>query len=247
MKEILEAIRSRISTPLFGYLIFSFLVINWKPLFYLLSGEVTALQRIEYFESNTTYMSILILPVGFAVFGTIIYPWINYLFISMCKKPTYLINCVQAQSEHALLIEKQNLEQTRASLLASREIELIERAERDKKLENIDDSDTKEKIKSEIEKLRIERDYYINHSETSPPFVTDKAQSYKQKTNQLKSNYNKEKANEHGFMSDKAQKYKQMANKLKSIGDQEEANEYMLKAIEIEKNLVKGNLTWRAK
>jgi len=81
MREIFEALGSRIKSPLFGYAAIAFVAINWRSLFYLMAAKVTAVERIKYFENNTTFYSLILLPIVFATIGAIIYPWINALFL----------------------------------------------------------------------------------------------------------------------------------------------------------------------
>jgi hypothetical protein len=236
MKEILEAFRTRISSPLFGYLIIAFFAINWKAIFYLLAGEVPTLERIEYFESNTTINTLLTFPLIFAVLGTSIYPWINYLFLYICKKPTELRNRIQVQSEHSLLLEKQNLEQVRTSSLADREKELIERAIRDKELENIEESDEKKKIKSEIERLRRERDeirldIYTNTGNT----IINDRDKFLNVYRQLEIVRNLVKDDPDKYQVRYASLLNDYANRLAKDGNKEEANKYYSEEREVRK------------
>ena len=78
------------------------------------------------------------------------------MFLS--RKPTDMKNSLQALSENNLLIKKEELERSRSKLLEEAEKELIERAKRDAELEDIENEDIREKLQSEIEELRKERD-----------------------------------------------------------------------------------------
>ncbi|PTR16072.1 hypothetical protein C8R31_10286 [Nitrosospira sp. Nsp2] len=155
MREILEVIESRIKSPVLGYFIFAFVAINWKVIFYLFVENKSALDRISYFESNTDFVFLLILPAIAAGIFSVAYPWINYFFLHLCIKPTELKNSVQARTEHNLLVVKQGLENIRSEILSRRERELIDRAKRDEELNKIEDQEIKEKLKSEIGELRI--------------------------------------------------------------------------------------------
>lgn len=158
MKEMLEVFRTRISSPLFGYTVFAFIVINWKCLFYLFASETTALERIKYFEINTTINSLFIFPLILGIVGTIAYPWINFCLLKICSKPTDLINEAQANTEHNHLLKKLAFEKIRAAMKAEEEQQLIEEAKRDNEVESIEDPDVKEKLKYKIENLRSQRD-----------------------------------------------------------------------------------------
>ncbi len=209
MNEIFEAFATRIKSPLFGYTVFALFIINWKSLIYVIASKETIIERFVYFDSNTSYYSLLVWPLLIAICGAIIYPWINYIFLLACKKPTELRNNIQASSEHVLLVQKQDFEEMRAALLADKERELIERAKRDEQIEEIENEDTKEGVKEEIKKLRKERDELAN-----------KPSSNETNLSQL----------------ELAKSLKQLADIENQKGELEKAQNYLEKAIEIERS-----------
>lgn len=150
MKEVFETIKTRINSPLFGYIIIAFLTINWKVIAYLVAGEVAILERIEYFERNTTIDTLLIFPLLFAL----ICPWINWMYLLASKKPTEWINNIQIDHDIKIQNKIKELEQ----ITSSREEELLSQIDRDKEIDKIEDPDKKAEVISEIEKLRTERD-----------------------------------------------------------------------------------------
>lgn len=177
MKDIIEEIDSRIKSAFFGYFLFAFMAINWKQLFYLIVHDGAVLERIDHFTRGTDLWSLILLPFILASAYSVIYPWLQLVFMLLSKKPTELKSSLQASSENNLLIKKQELEKSRRELLANTEKELIERAKRDEELEEIEDEDIKEKLKSEIEELRKQRDDIretINNTEKSKePFLSE--------------------------------------------------------------------------
>jgi hypothetical protein len=158
MKEILEAIESRVRSPFLGYFSFSFVAINWKPIFYLFTSSTDVLERFSYFETNTSFVTLLVHPLIISAVFALSYPWISLIFIFASIKPIELKNGVQAESESKLLAKKKRLEFARSELLSAEEAELIDRAKRDVELNKIEDDDVRKKLKEEIEGLRNERD-----------------------------------------------------------------------------------------
>jgi len=158
MNELLESINARIKSPVLGYYTVSFAIFNWKPLFYLCFQNEGALERFAYFDMSTTWWSLVIGPVLFATLLAVSYPWVNYIFLKLAAKPTNLHNSLQAESEHGLLLKKQELEDARAKLLSARESELVARAKRDDELNQIEDEDVRNKLKEDIDRLRKEMD-----------------------------------------------------------------------------------------
>lgn len=156
MKEIFDVVGARIKAPLFGYLFFSFIAINWKALFYLFFAQADVGSRISYFEQHTTISSLIVWPGLFAVFVAVVYPWVSYFFLLACRVPTKLKNNAQADADHDLLLKKQQLEEIRRVQLENKERELIDQAKRDKEIEEIEDYETKQKTKLAVEELRKE-------------------------------------------------------------------------------------------
>ena len=173
MKEIFEAIDTRIKNPIFGYFIAALVALNWQAFFYLFADNGSAESRIFYFDNNTDLYSILIFPFLFSGTYSVAYAWINYLLIRICKWPTELKNELQADSEHNFLVKQKELEELRAEMLSSAESELIERAKRDVELNKIEDEKIKNKLKDELNQLRTERDELEKNSKnnikTKPP------------------------------------------------------------------------------
>ncbi len=102
MKELLQALESRIRSPFMGYFTLAFFVINWKEVFFLLADKGEAAARITYFQSNTDMLSILLYPILVGAVFALAYPWINFSFLYLCQTPTDLRNELQANSEHIL-------------------------------------------------------------------------------------------------------------------------------------------------
>ncbi len=158
MKDIVEEIDSRIKAPLFGYYLFSVVAINWEALFYLTVDDGKVVDRIYKFNELTSFLSLIVYPVILAAVYSIVYPWINLLFMFFSVKPTEYKNAMHAESESKLLMKRQQLEEVRSKILKSTETELIERAKRDVELESIEDESVREKLQDEIGELRKRRD-----------------------------------------------------------------------------------------
>jgi hypothetical protein len=53
IKEIFEALNQRIKPPIWGYIFFAFVGVNWKALYYLSFSGKPALMKFNYFDANT--------------------------------------------------------------------------------------------------------------------------------------------------------------------------------------------------
>lgn len=158
MNDIIDAVKARFSSPVFGYFGLSLLAFNWKGFFYIFFQEGDALSRIQYFEQQTSLQSLAAWPLLFSLAFSVCYPWVLYVVAWLTAKPTELKDMIQARSEHNLLLKRKQLEDARSSILANAELELIERAKRDQELDSLQSDAVREKLKSELEQLRAERD-----------------------------------------------------------------------------------------
>jgi hypothetical protein len=183
MKEIFEALAARIKSPIFGYFILSWVAFNWRALFYLFFSDTVIDDRFQHFDTLTSGYSLALFPILVASVVAVIYPWINYAFLYLCKKPFDLRNYLQAESEHRLLLKKKELEEARSVYLATKEKDLIDRAKRDEEVQSISDEETKEKLQKQIENLRKEIDNNEKDKyklDRNPNFEYDLSQTYKQ-------------------------------------------------------------------
>ncbi|MCC5845093.1 MAG: hypothetical protein JJU05_12665 [Verrucomicrobia bacterium] len=158
MKEIFDAIGTRLKSPLFGYTFFAFLAINWKAIFYVFASDDEIIDRFVYFDTQTSLQSLIVYPVLFSVCTALIYPWINYFFLWVGRVPADLKNILQATTEHKLLLKKQEMQELRTQALATKEQELIDRAKRDQEIEDIDDEEARSDLQKQLKNLRMEND-----------------------------------------------------------------------------------------
>ncbi len=162
MKDFVDAISSRISSPYFGYALLSFIAINWQELFLLFLSGSEPRVRITEFEESTSFPSLVLYPLLVGAALAILTPWSRWVFDVISREPTRLRNELRLVSEHNLTIRQAELEEARAKLSGQRERELIDRARRDEEVAAIEDNEVKEQLASDIEKLRVERDQLKN-------------------------------------------------------------------------------------
>lgn len=158
MNDILDAISARIRAPYFGYALLAFIGLNWRGLFLLAVTEGAPQQRLEAFDAQTSFGSLVIVPLLAGALVTLVSPWIRFAFGYLSKRPFEHIDNLYLDSEHRKTIRKTQLERSRADLFASKESELIERARRDEEVLEIENEQLKEKLKQEIDVLRRQRD-----------------------------------------------------------------------------------------
>ncbi|MFB6330548.1 hypothetical protein ACVCFZ_10790 [Acinetobacter variabilis] len=157
MKDLLDAINTRVKEPYWGFFLISFLAFNWKALFLLCFAIGTAQEKINLFDVETSFWSLVVFPIVTALSILLITPWLKVLFGMVSRIAYEQLNSQELAREHKYIAEKNKLEKERAVELANKENELIDQAKRDIDIEKIDDENAKESLKAEIDKLRQER------------------------------------------------------------------------------------------
>ncbi len=164
MSDLLDAINSRIKSPYFGYAILSFLALNWRGIFLLIVTDGEPSTRLEAFDSETSYWTLVILPLIAGAIVAASTHWLRYLFLLAAEKPLELIENSNLEAEHKKAIRHAELEKYRSDLAATQESELIDRAKRDEKIEEIGDESKKKELVEQIGELRKKRDTVISNA-----------------------------------------------------------------------------------
>jgi hypothetical protein len=158
VKEVVEAVNNRLKTPYFGYSILAFFALNWRGFFYLVFSNGKPEEKLALFDTQTDFYSLLIYPLMIGALVAATAHWLRFLFGVIERKPKELVENLQLEAEHNKTIRQTQLEQSRSNLFAVKEQELIERAKRDEEVADIEDSDSKEKLISQLNSIRNERD-----------------------------------------------------------------------------------------
>lgn len=198
MKEIIDVLKIRFSSPVLGYYTFFLFYINWKAFFFLIFTKDHVEQRIAYFSENTNWQSIFLFPIIISIIFSILHPWISYIIEFLNSKPYELRNSLLLSVENKILIKKQENEQHRARLLREIEESLIESAIRDEKIENkISSNEIKNELKTKINEMRNEIgntsneskeiDFYKKHSD-----LINIANEYRKRANEASTSFDRD-------------------------------------------------------
>lgn len=158
MKDVIDAVSSRIKTPYFGYAVLAFFALNWRGIFLLVTTAGSPQERLAAFDTVTNNYTLLVLPLLAGAVVAASTSWIQYIFGIIARKPSGLIDNLYLEAEHKKTIRQAELEQSRSDLFAVKEKELIDRAKRDEEVAGIEDDAAKERLAAQIESLRQERD-----------------------------------------------------------------------------------------
>lgn len=95
LKDIFQAWGDRIRSPFFGSTLISFCLINWKALFYVFLAEKPVRMRILYFEHNTDWTSLFVLPLISGLILALILPWASFAGAWMARLPRSKLHVIQ--------------------------------------------------------------------------------------------------------------------------------------------------------
>ena len=158
MQDVIDTVSERFKSRYFGYVVLAFFGLNWRAIFLLSFTEGTPSERLDAFDCESSFLSLFILPLFIAALVSGISPWIRWVFLWLSKRPIELIDTMEIERESERLRFKEEAEQRRASLAASREQELIDRAKRDDEIESILDEEKQEILREQIRAVRDVRD-----------------------------------------------------------------------------------------
>ncbi|WP_417559946.1 hypothetical protein [Marinomonas sp.] len=162
MKDVVDAINSRIKSPYFGYAVLAFFALNWRGVFLLLVSTGSPAERLQLFDAETSFWSLAVLPLIVGALVAASTHWLRYLFLLVARKPLELIDNSNLEADHRKFIRQAELELVRTDLAAKRESELIDRAKRDESIAEISDESKKKELEEEIKKIRSERDIKLS-------------------------------------------------------------------------------------
>lgn len=157
LKETLDAWLARVKSPVLGFIVLAFIVVNWKPLWFLVFTDESGYTKITYFEQHTTPMTLYWLPLIIGLIGAILTPWVDLFGVLIARFPILIRRQIQGAHETDVLITEMynttRLEvakvESQAKSQAAIENAALAKAERNKKATEIGDDAV-----ADIEKVR---------------------------------------------------------------------------------------------
>ncbi len=95
----------RIRSPLFGAIVISFLIFNWRPLWFLIFADEKVIQKFEFFDSATSAWTLYTGPIVIGLVAAVGLPWIKLLGSWIASEPVMLLKSHQAQQVSLIRIE----------------------------------------------------------------------------------------------------------------------------------------------
>ncbi len=172
LKETLDAWLARVKSPVLGYIVLAFVLVNWKPLWFLAFADQSVIDKFEFFDARTDSWSLYVWPVSIGLVAATAAPWVELLGAWIAQLPTLLRKKIQDNHDTEVLIaaldNATRLEVTKVEReekkQAAIELAALERAKRNQSALEIGEDAVNELQKarvsgqSELEKLVSELD-----------------------------------------------------------------------------------------
>ncbi len=150
IKDSTDAWLSRIRSPILGSIGLTFVVFNWKPLWYLAFSEQSVAVKFRFFDINTSNASLYYFPVLVGLLLALATPWVKLAGALMATRPVSLLRRLQFDQAHEQKIyrwEKEaEAEVAQAKVEEARERRAIDAAKRIEEAESISGSEVADEI-----------------------------------------------------------------------------------------------------
>lgn len=157
VRDFIETLNERVRSPILGSILISFLVINWRPLFYLLLSDQEIETRFAFFDQSTSISTLYVFPVVVGIIIGLVAPWLSYFGSWVASQPVHRQRIMADRFASIRLHEKAKLAQAREYQQSVLEQSTIDRTKRDIEIDNIEDPETREKLRDEISLQRLEK------------------------------------------------------------------------------------------
>ncbi|HQF30515.1 MAG TPA: hypothetical protein PLJ34_03630 [Hyphomicrobiales bacterium] len=211
IKELFDAFSQRIRSPFFGYIAIAFVASNWKPLAFLIFGDVPIAERIAHFDTETTYRTLAVYPIVAGIIAAVASPWFSYFGAWLAKKPVTLRKTLEVRAASEVARLRSELRES-----ANKEVdELIQSAlKQDAQLRKIENEQLRDELQKQISASRD-----VNSRNNS--FFSDDSGARSHNSNPGKS-------------SKKIQLLQSLAENARQMGKYEEASALLREALALE-------------
>lgn len=153
LKELVEALSARIKSPIVGSIVLAFVIVNWKPLFFLLFSGAPAVTKFAFYDGNMTgslpYVSPVIIGLAFAL----LLPWVNFWGAKAVEAPITWHRNMQLDAAHAETEKKTRHAIDMETVSAEHRRVLLESARVN---QEIKDADIDDDVRTELEGKLVE-------------------------------------------------------------------------------------------
>lgn len=153
LKEILAAFEARVRSKVIGSILLAFVATNWKALFYVVFERVSSEEKFLFFDENTSFVSLLVIPVFLGAVLALVLPWINFFGM----KWTFLADRKQRQfknnSQHLDVLDKMEYDTKVQEFKARKQRAIVESAKAGEDAKSIEDPLVRKQVEEDLDDL----------------------------------------------------------------------------------------------
>lgn len=105
IKESVSGLLDRVKSPILFSIFLTFLAVNWRPIWFIVWGDGSAINRLEFFDANTSNMSLYVIPIVLGFLIGILGPWLRWIGSYTAKAPTKWYKSIENDQASELKIE----------------------------------------------------------------------------------------------------------------------------------------------
>lgn len=178
-KDLLAAANARVRSPFFGSIALVFILVNWKPVFYLFFADTSVAVRLRFFEQNTDWYLLYLYPIVGGVLIAVIVPWVKLVGAWIAVAPARRLHNLQydeSVTKRIYALENSAREEdARAKQEEAAERRKIDAAKRLEEANKISDQTVRGDLVREIEASRSEEVEEGSAEERTQPEIGDLA------------------------------------------------------------------------
>ncbi|WP_243612525.1 type IV secretion system protein [Shimia aestuarii] len=155
LKELYEAWGARVKSNVLGSIAIAFIFVNWKALFFVAFADVRVVTKFNYFDENTSLLTLAFLPmlIGFAL--SLGLPFINDWAHRVVSEPVSRTRTRDDEFSHRRLKKKNAWAEERNREKEIYAEKLLREAQINQEIEEtIEDPKTRDELKKAIDEFR---------------------------------------------------------------------------------------------
>jgi len=131
------------------------IVLNWRPMLFLVFERTSIEKKIEHFDANTTIISTLVLPLAIGFSVALVMPWIKHLSLLFDSYAEIKTKRLENKNSHLDLMDKMKYETARLEMQRNFEQSALEAAKVDLEATKIENEEIKKQLQQNLKEIRI--------------------------------------------------------------------------------------------
>ncbi|MCW9042714.1 MAG: type IV secretion system protein [Pseudopelagicola sp.] len=168
LKELYEAWGARVKSNVLGSTIVAFIFVNWKALFFIAFADVRVVTKFNYFDANTSLVTLALLPVLIGFTLSLGLPFINDWAHRVVSEPVSRVRSRDDEFSHRRLKKKNAWAEERNREQEIYANKLLKQAQIEQEIDStIHDQEKRENLKRSLDEFQKDSEMH-GRSSVSP-------------------------------------------------------------------------------